>query len=116
MTRAEHRKRMEEVVAEWRRSGIPAEEMAAKAKVSVGTLWQWRKLVGPARQGQGAIVPPVRFLPVQLLGGIANGAAESERAGHSMELVLKSGTRVVIPEGFSTDSLERLLAVVVRTC
>lgn len=115
MTRAEHRKRMEGVIAEWRRSGIPAAEMAGKAGVSEGTLWRWRKLVGPAPRDTEASISAVQFLPVQILGGPRDSASASG-ARRPLEVVLSSGTRVMVPEGFSPTSLEQLLPVVIRTC
>lgn len=115
MTRAEHRKRMEGVIAEWRRSGIPAEEMAGKAGVSEGTLWRWRKLVGPAPRDPEASISTLQFLPVQILGG-PRDTVPATGVRCLLEVVLSSGIRVMVPEGFSPTSLEQLLPVVVRTC
>lgn len=116
MTREEHRKRMEAVIADWRKSGIPVDEMAARAGVSEGTLWRWRKAVGPPAGGLGTALSPVRFLPVQIIGGSREMDGSSMPARRSLEVVLPSGTRLVVPEGFSAASLEELLPALVRTC
>ena len=115
MTRADKWKRMEAVVSEWRQSGISAEEMSAKTGVSTGTLWRWKKVVVRHLEARGQSNPPVRFLPVHVVGALGerNGA---DRAKSSIELVLGSGTRVVIPEGFPVELLAQLLSVVARTC
>ena len=116
MTRKEHRKRMEAVIADWRKRGIPVGEMAAKAGVSEGTLWRWRKAVGPSTGGLGRAISPLRFLPVQIAGGSRERDGTSMPARRSLEVVLPSGTRLVVPEGFSASSLEELLPTLVRTC
>lgn len=116
MTREERRKWMGAVIAEWRASGMGVDEMAAKAGVSVGTLWRWRKLVGRAPGEPGVPLTPIRFLPVQIVGGNRQGGAATGEMAPAVEVVLRSGTRLSIPEGFSPEALERLLCVVVRTC
>jgi transposase-like protein len=102
---------MEALVGEWRRSGISAAEMAARAHVSEGTLWRWRKQVGP---DAGTAIPQISFLPVRIVEG--NRVPETGAAARSLDVVLRSGTRISIPEGFSAEALESLLGIVVKAC
>jgi transposase-like protein len=105
---------MTEIVEEWRRSGGSAAEVAEKEGVSEGTLWRWRKRVGPARLNPTGVTAPMSFLPVQVVGGTS--LPEAGPADRTLTVELRSGTRITIPEGFSADALESLLGIVVRAC
>jgi len=97
--------------------------MAGGAGISVATLWRWKRRiegtgagdVGPAEPVVAA--PGVQFVPLTIRSAVEG--PESRASGvrvASFELVLVGGATLVIPVTFSSESLERLLGILVRAC
>jgi hypothetical protein len=64
----------------------------------VQRLSRWVARLGRSSNGR------VRFHRVQLVGGLRGTSA-------AIEVVLMDGRRVVVPEGFAAEELERVLGV-----
>ena len=86
-------------VREWKRSGLTAAVYAERKGFSAGTLRWWSSRLG--RQASASAKPPV--VEVTL--------TQETTAASTLELVLASGGRVVVPVGFDAATLARLLTV-----
>ena len=94
-------------VARWRESGATASEFARSLGFSVSALrwWSW-KLGSTRRRGKGAkttSVSPLTFVEV-------TSAVRRE----PIEIVLASGTRVLVPVDIEQPALERLFDAIER--
>ncbi|MBI3204798.1 MAG: hypothetical protein HYZ29_24900 [Myxococcales bacterium] len=93
------------VVDAWRKSGQPLPEFAAALRVRAQRIARWaEQLEEPApRAGTPA---DVDFHPVRVVG------ADRDRGRREpIEVLLGEGLRVRVPEGFASDDLARVLAV-----
>jgi len=87
------------VVDSWKRSGKPVSSFAREHGVEPHRISRWASRIR-ARDGS------VRFHPVRLLEGQRGGEQPA-----AIEVVLVDGRRVRVLEGFATEDLERVLAV-----
>ena len=86
------------VVTAWKQSGKPMTVFAREHGLVVQRLSRWVARLGRSSNGR------VRFHRVQLVGGLRERNA-------AIEVVLVDGRRVVVPEGFAAEELERVLGV-----
>ena len=94
-------------IARWRKSGATATEFARRLGVSVSALrwWSW-KLGSTRRRGEGAkttSVSPLTFVEM-------TSAVRRE----PIEIVLATGTRVLVPVDVEQPVLERLFDAIER--
>lgn len=88
-------------VERWSSSGLTAAEYARKHGVREGTLRWWKWRLGSARErASKAALSPLTFVEM-------TSAARRE----PIEIVLASGTRVVVPSEFDSSALARVLDV-----
>lgn len=98
-------------VAGWRRSGLSIRDYCRSECLAEASFYAWRRvLTERARRGTTGSGKPAAaaaalpaFVPVQLIEE-ASGAA-------SLEVVLRGGRVVRVPEGFAAASLRELVAV-----
>ena len=86
------------VVTAWKQSGKPMTVFAREHGLVVQRLSRWVARLGRSSNGR------VRFHRVQLVGGLRGTSA-------AIEVALVDGRRVVVPEGFAAEELERVLGV-----
>ena len=124
---AEHGSRDEhwaDVVSQWRASGLSQKEFCRRRDVSDRALNNWlykspyrervaRILAARSQDKLDAQTP--RFLPVAVLSATPEADSEASRA--TIEVVLKSGSRIAVTPGFDAETLRRVVAVLeARTC
>jgi hypothetical protein len=98
------RRRMETLVRQWETSGESRRAFARRHGLTVSRFDYWK------RQVRQASPEAVAFAPVRVL-------EEGEpRAGRSVEVVLASGDRIVVPAGASVDLLRTVLAALRASC
>ncbi len=85
-------------VREWKRSGLTAAAFAEREGLNAGTLTWWSSKLG---RTAGVLARPPVF-EVKLAARANAGA---------LEVVLRSGVRVVVPVDFDETTLSRLLSV-----
>ena len=88
------------VVEAWRESGEELSRFARQQGVDPRRLSRWARRLGVER-GRSP-----RFHPVRLVGTAA--AIEN---GVPIEIELATGQRIIVPHGFATDDLHRVLAL-----
>lgn len=88
------------LVRDWRESGEPADEFAAKRGIKPKTLQWWAWNLG------GAQLEATR--PLEVIEVVQAATALAER----FEVHLPNGRCVGVPPTFDTDALARLLSVV----
>jgi hypothetical protein len=104
------RKKWAALVAGWARSGLTANKFAAAAKINAGTLQYYKWLIG--RDSQVAVTRRARpktevsFVEVRT-GDLAS--AEGSGAGDRIEVVLASGTRVIVSSGFDAGAFRKVV-------
>ena len=86
-------------VREWKRSGLTAARFAAREGFNASTLKWWSSTLGTAALASSS--PPV----VEVL------MASRAESPSGLEVLLASGTRVAVPQGFDEATLGRLLKV-----
>ena len=94
-----------ERIERWGASGLTAAEFARKVGVREGTLrwWKWRLASTRPEVARAGAVSPLTFVEMT-----------SVVRRDPIEVVLASGTRVVVPSGFDSSALARLLDVLER--
>ena len=93
----------EEVLSEWKRSGLAGAEFARRRGISEKRLWYWLgklRRLGVEPGGRG------KLLPVRVVEG-----SLGYRGGGVFEVCLKSGVVVRVPMVFDEGSLRKLLRV-----
>ena len=93
----------EEVLSEWKRSGLAGAEFARRRGISEKRLWYWLaklRRLGVEPGGSG------KLLPVRVVGGsgVSGGSG-------GFEVCLGSGVVVRVPMVFDEGSLRKLLRV-----
>ncbi len=104
--RARNRERMERLVERWRASGQPLSVFARKQGITRDKLHYWRVKLGPDRRRASK---KAELVPVQLLDS-------PSQAQGSLEVVLDSGDRLVVPEGVSLPTLRGVISVLRERC
>ena len=108
----ETRKKWAELVARWGRSGLTANQFAGEAKINAGTLQYYKWLIGrDSRVAQTMRPRPkteVGFVEV-CTGDLV--PTEGSDAGDRIEVVLASGTRVIVSSGFDARAFRRVVDV-----
>jgi transposase len=94
-------------VDRWRRSGLSAEDFAAREGLKPKQLgwWRWKLRSSPPPSSSSA--PELRFLPVRVVD-TARPASGSDVA---LEVALPNGRVVRVPPGFEPSMLERVLSI-----
>jgi hypothetical protein len=117
---AEHGSRDEywaDVVSQWRASGLTQKEFCRRRDISDRALNNWlykspyRERVARILAARSQAKPDVetsRFLPVAVLG--ATTETGSHDACATIEVVLKSGSRIAVTPGFDAETLRRVVA------
>ena len=117
---AEHGSRDEywaDVVSQWRASGLSQKEFCQRRDISDRALNNWlykspyRERVARILAARSQTKPDVetsRFLPVAVLK--ATRETDSHEACATIEVVLKSGSRIAVTPGFDTETLRRVVA------
>jgi len=106
----ETRKKWSELAARWARSGLTASKFAAEAKINAGTLQYYKWLIG--RDSRASLTRRLRpkskvaFVEVRT-SDLA--PAEGSGAGDKIEVVLASGTRVIVSSGFDAGAFRRVV-------
>lgn len=97
------------LVAEYRRSGLSQHAFATSRGISLSTFTNW---LGRLRPG-GALVRSVaqRLVPVRI-----TGPRPWEGSAERIEIVLRSGVIVRLPQRFDDAAVERLLGIVSERC
>ena len=96
----------EQRVKRWRKSGLSADEFAAREGIKSRQLvwWRWKLGASPS----AAMAPaPLRFLPVQ----VVDAPADTGGSAVALEIALPNGRVVRVPEGFDAEMLARVLAI-----
>jgi hypothetical protein len=106
-------------VERWKDSGLTAAEYAAETGIKAHTLswWRWR-LGGGVATAKGATKParrvapkPAELAPPKPSVTFVEMPSVATPGGSSLELVLRSSTRIVVPPDFDATALGRLLDV-----
>ena len=118
---AEHGSRDEhwaDVVSQWRASGLSQKEFCRRRDISDRALNNWlykspyrervARILAARSQGKLDAQAP-RFLPVAVLSDAPVAASEASCA--TIEVVLKSGSRIAVTPGFDAETLRRVVAV-----
>lgn len=97
------------LVAEYRRSGSSQHAFAASRGISLSTFTNW---LGRLRSG-GALAHPVaqRLVPVRI-----TGPGPWEASAERIEIVLRSGVILRLPQRFDDAVVERLVEIVSERC
>jgi hypothetical protein len=106
----ETREKWTELVARWARSGLTANKFAAEAKINAGTLQYYKWLIG--RDSKVALTRrPWAKTEVGFVEVRTGDLAPAERSGASdkIEVVLASGTRVIVSSGFDAEAFRRVV-------
>lgn len=106
--------RWQGLLNDFRRSGLTHAEFCRRRGMSLHTFRKrlyGQKAVAPGIERNGAASPPARFLPVAIP---AAAPINASRAGDPLVLVLAGGRRVSVGEGFDSETLHRLIAVLER--
>ncbi len=107
----ETREKWAQLVARWGRSGLTANQFAGEAKINAGTLQYYKWLIGRdsriARRKRPGTKSGVGFVEVRT-GDLV--AAEAPSADDRIEVVLASGTRVVVGSGFDAGAFHKVVA------
>ena len=85
---------------EWRRSGLKAEAFAARRRLKAGTLQWWAYKL---KREESEAVKPLEFIEI---------TRETVAPDQRFEVHLADGRRVVVPIGFDSEALARLISVV----
>lgn len=84
----------------------PVSQVAKKYGLSAGLLFRWRKERGlPTGTRQPQACKQLSFVPI----AVHPGAIERSPAAASIEIVLRSGRRVVVGKDFDIDTLRRVM-------
>jgi hypothetical protein len=107
----ETRKKWAELVSRWGRSGLTANQVAAEARINAGTLQYYKWLIGR----DSRIAPRKRPRPETRGGFVEIRAGDLATAAVSsgddrIEVVLTSGTRVVVSSCFDTGAFRKVVA------
>jgi hypothetical protein len=113
MTQAQedHREKMLGLARQWRESGRSAQAFAQEHAVTPWMLYAWRKRLARAERRtrrRRRASPRVRLAPVQLV--------TNDGPGSDLEVVLASGDRIRVPDGISTELLQRVIHVLRTRC
>jgi transposase len=107
----ETRKKWAELVARWGRSGLTANQFAGEAKINAGTLQFYKWLLGRdsrfAPRKRPRLKTGMGFVEVRT-DDLAK--PEVSRADDRIEVVLASGTRVVVSSGFDAGAFRKVVA------
>lgn len=107
----ETRKKWAELVARWERSGLTANQFAGEAKINAGTLQYYKWLIGRdsriAARKRAQAETRTGFVEVRA-GDLAKPEVSS--ADDRIEVVLASGTRVVVGSGFDDGAFRKVVA------
>ena len=107
----ETRKKWTELVSRWGRSGLTANQFAGEAKINAGTLQYYKWLIGrdsrDAPRKRPRAKTKVGFVEVRT-GDLST--SEASIAYDKIEVVLASGTRVIVGSGFASETLRRVVA------
>ncbi len=102
---SETRERMSRLIEAWKSSGRSAASFAAEHGVTRAKFEYWKgRLKGPGENRKALSAPS--FVPVQLIGP---GAA-------ALEVVLRTGDRLLIRDGFSVEILREVLRALRGGC
>lgn len=107
----ETRKKWAELVARWGRSGLTANQFAVEAKINAGTLQYYKWLIG--RDSRVALRKRPRlkmgagFVEIRA-GDLAKPKVST--GDDRIEVVLASGTRVVVSSGFDAGAFRKVVA------
>ena len=98
--------RVDSKTQRWERSGLTANQFAGEAKINAGTLQYYKWLIGRDRRRPGKEAR-VGFVEVRT-GDLAT--TEESHASDKIEVVLASGTRVVVGPGFDAGAFRKVVA------
>ena len=89
------------IIAKWETSGQTQAEFCRERDLSLPSFgwWKWEL----ARRDRENSQP--KLLPVRVIGTVE----PQERETDQLEVVLRQGYRVCVPENFSADALRRLI-------
>ena len=117
---AEHGSRDEhwaDVVSQWRASGLSQKEFCRRRDISDRALNNWlykspyrervARILAARLQAKPDVETP-RFLPVAVLS--ATRETDSQATCATIEVVLKSGSRIAVTPGFDAETLRRVVA------
>jgi hypothetical protein len=116
------------LVDEWRQSGLKLPEFCRRQGLVLGTMQGWvykpplKRAIENARRAErgkagtssvkskpSAPVPAPAFLPVRL-AEVATTVSPELRNRDAIEVVLRTGQRVVVGPGFDQETLRRVVA------
>ena len=83
---------------DWQRSGLSVSAFCRRLGLAEDRLYAWRRILAQRDAEQAT------FVPVRLM-------AEKEIQNGTLEVILASGRRLRVPEGFDAATLRRVLAV-----
>jgi hypothetical protein len=92
-------------IAEWRASGLSAEEFCHRRGLVQSTFQWWRWRLGRESEEQPAAWMP-ELLPVRV---VSRAPAGVESPSAVLELELSSGARLRVPEGFDARTVAGVL-------
>jgi hypothetical protein len=119
MNRTDQRTLWKQRIGDWQRSGLSAPTYAAKHGLRVGALYRWKQRLSRYAE---ASAPRFVELTVHRPTGVAVvepalsarmlslGAPEQK----PLEVVLGDGLRVRVPDGFSSETLRRVVDTLER--
>jgi hypothetical protein len=93
----------------WAQSGLGPGDFAEQEGVTVSTLYRWarRLALGPVRRGRGR--PRTRVQPSVLPVMVKPDATPPRGPPPLLEVLLRSGEVVRVPQGFDDDTLVRVV-------
>jgi len=115
-----------DLVMEWKASGLSQKEFCRRRGISDRSFNNWlykspyrervaRILAARSHETPNAETP--RFLPVAVLGEDRHTDTPQASAAPAIEVVLRSGPRIVVTAGFDAETLRRVVeALEVRPC
>src|ERR1700678_3199244 len=102
-----------EHLAAWRRSGQTIRASCRQHHLAEPTFYLWRRTLEqrpatstPAQPATGALAGNAPFVPLRLVGPTSTQATQPV-----LELVLRGGRIVRVPNGFAPDALRQLITL-----
>ena len=97
----------QDVINDFEKSGLPISKYCSTHKISTSSFYGWRKILNAEKPNEKNSIPS--FIPIDING---SGKKPEISKQSSLEIHLTSGTKLIVPQGFSIELLGQLLKVV----
>ncbi|MEW6487395.1 MAG: IS66 family insertion sequence element accessory protein TnpB [Thermodesulfobacteriota bacterium] len=99
----------------WQRSGLTQAEFCRRQGLGRRLFSSWKRRLGsPERAAGGQAAPPVRFVPVAVRPEVSAPAPIATHPAAALTVVARTGHRIEVGDGFTPETLARLLATLER--